>query len=133
MDAATSRLVRRRAGNRCEYCHLPQEFSVLQFHIEHIVSRQHRGSDHPKNLALACPECNRHKGPNLSSLDPDSGRLSRLFNPRQDRWNEHFYWQGTRLLGSSAVGRTTVWVLNANTPRLLRLRKLILASGWSLD
>lgn len=70
MDAATVQLVRQRAGNRCEYCLLPQEFSGLRFHVEHIVARQHRGTDDADNLALACPECNCHKGTNLSGVDP---------------------------------------------------------------
>ena len=58
MDAAAIQFVRRRAGERCEYCGFLQEFSGLRFHIEHIVARQHGGSDESSNLALACPECN---------------------------------------------------------------------------
>ena len=72
IDAATRRLVRERAGNRCEYCGLLQAhltFSV--FHIEHIIARQHGGSDDPDNLALACYHCNWHKGTNLTGIDPD--------------------------------------------------------------
>jgi 5-methylcytosine-specific restriction endonuclease McrA len=72
MDAATGELVRQRAGNLCEYCHLPQVFSGLRFHIEHIVPRQHGGTDDPGNLALACPECNFRKGTNLTGIDPDT-------------------------------------------------------------
>jgi len=44
MDRATSQLVRQRAGQRCEYCRLPQQHSALRFHIEHIVARQHGGT-----------------------------------------------------------------------------------------
>ena len=63
MDASVRALVRRRAGNRCEYCLLRQEhlpFSTFQ--IEHIVARKHGGNDEASNLALACDRCNSHKG-----------------------------------------------------------------------
>lgn len=70
IDAATRQFVRERAGERCEYCGLPQQAVGLRFHIEHVVARQHDGSDSPANLALACDRCNRHKGPNLSGIDP---------------------------------------------------------------
>jgi hypothetical protein len=36
MDAALRQFVIERAGDRCEYCHLPQDFSELRFHVEHI-------------------------------------------------------------------------------------------------
>ena len=62
MDASTRGLVQRRAGERCEYCRLHQEHSELIHHVEHIVARQHGGSDDPDNLALACHRCNLHKG-----------------------------------------------------------------------
>ena len=72
MDVATRRLVRERAGNRCEYCHLPQEALDVTFHIEHITAKQHldEGQDDADNLALACNRCNLHKGTNLDSVDP---------------------------------------------------------------
>ena len=54
MDEATRELVRQRAGNRCEYCLHPQEHAETTHHIEHIVAKQHLGSDDPSNLALAC-------------------------------------------------------------------------------
>ena len=50
MDAATRNLVRQRAENRCEYCRLPQEYAELTHHIEHIISKQHGGSDEVDNL-----------------------------------------------------------------------------------
>lgn len=68
MDAAARKLVRERAGNRCEYCLLGQEDSDLTHHIEHIVARQHGGSDDVDDLALACHRCNLCKGPNLSGV-----------------------------------------------------------------
>jgi 5-methylcytosine-specific restriction endonuclease McrA len=46
---------------------MPQEATpLIPFHVEHIVSRQHGGSDDPNGLALACDRCNAYKGPNLT-------------------------------------------------------------------
>ena len=91
MDQQTRELVRARAGNACEYCRLPHLATpLILFHVEHIVPRKPSGSDDPGCLALACDLCNAYKGPNLSSLDPDTGALVSLFHPRQDRWGDHF-------------------------------------------
>jgi len=129
MDAATSQLVRQRAGNRCEYCHLPQEFSGLRFHIEHIIARQHGGTDELANLALACPECNFHKGTNLTGVDPDTGRVTPLYDPRRDRWTDHFLPAEASIFGQTAAGRATARLLEMNTGERLRLRHHLLRLG----
>ena len=126
MDAATRDLVRRRAGERCEYCRLHQHYTELRHHVELIVPRQHGGSDDLENLALACHRCNLHKGPNLAGIDPHSGEIASLFHPRRDRWSDHFAFEGARITGISAVGRATVDVLNMNDARRLELRVEIL-------
>jgi hypothetical protein len=122
MDTATRAAVRRRAGNRCEYCQLLQEHSELPHHIEHIVPRQHGGSDDTGNLALACQRCNLNKGPNLAGMDSVSGKIAELFHPRRDRWEEHFFLEGVRIEGRTPVGRATVSVLGMNEDRRLKLR-----------
>ena len=126
MDPALRELVRDRAGARCEYCHLPQQFSELQFHLEHIIPRQHGGSNNAENLALACPECNLLKGPNLTGVDPTTQRVVRLFHPRRDKWTEHFLQDGARISGKTPVGRVTVSLLKMNDPQRLEVRMLIL-------
>ncbi len=125
MDSAISQLVRQRAGQRCEYCRLPQSASALRFHIEHIIARQHGGTDDPANLALACPECNYQKGPNLSSIDPDTGKVTPLFHPRSEQWSDHFAFNAARIVGKSPMGRTTVWLLEMNTGDRLRWREML--------
>jgi hypothetical protein len=122
METATRVAVRTRAGERCEYCRIHQRHYVLTFHVEHIVARQHGGSDDAANLALACHACNRSKGPNLAGLDPDTGHLTRLFHPRTDVWTTHFTLQVGRILGRTPVGRATVQVLNMNQPERVRTR-----------
>ena len=129
MDAATRRQVRQRAGGRCEYCRLPQDYSALRFHIDHVVATQHGGADSPQNLALACPECNRRKGTNLSGIDPDTGIVTPLFHPRNEEWPRHFAMEGARIAGLTAAGRTTAWLLEMNTGDRLRLREMLIRSG----
>lgn len=125
MDEAIKQRVRERAGLRCEYCHLPQEFSALRFHVEHVVAHQHGGADSIDNLALACPDCNFHKGTNLTGIDPDSGRVTRLFDPRSEVWNDHFARDAARIIGKTPVGRTTAWLLEMNAGDRVRWRELI--------
>ena len=56
IDASLRRRVIDRAENRCEYCRLSQEYELFgTFHIEHIIAKQHGGSDEVDNLALAMP------------------------------------------------------------------------------
>lgn len=109
MDAETRRRVRERAGGRCEYCHLPVRAQTLQqFHIEHITPIKHGGTDDDENLAVACIDCNLHKGSNLTGIDPETGRIVVLFNPRSQDWDEHFAWNGFSLDGVTDVGRPTI-------------------------
>jgi len=104
MTARRREFFRRRAGARCEYCHLPDlSMDLEDFHVEHVIARKHGGKTREDNLAWACIFCNLYKGPNLAGLDPDTGRLTRLFNPRLDRWSTHFRLEGTP--GSEALLR----------------------------
>ena len=129
MDAATRALVRARAGHRCEYCLIRQEHTETPHHVEHITARQHRGSDDPSNLALACIHSNCHKGPNLTGIDPETGALVPLFTPRRDLWAEHFTLQGAAIVGLTATGRTTVAVLALNARHRRNVRAELIAQG----
>jgi hypothetical protein len=126
MDTATRELVRRRAGERCEYCRLQQSYTSLRHHVEHIIPRQHGGSDDSDNLALACHRCNLHKGPNLTGIDPETGQVAALFHPRRARWARHFVLEGVCINGITPIGRATVQVLSINDVRRLELRSEIL-------
>ena len=129
MNEGLRRQVRDRAGGACEYCRLPQAVHLFAFEIEHVIAAQHGGPTRPNNLALACPHCNRHKGPNIAGIDPDSGRLTRLFHPRTDVWSDHFAWSGHVLVGRTEVGRTTIAVLAVNHPIMLSVRAALLLDG----
>jgi hypothetical protein len=121
--------VRDRAGSACEYCRIPASLYPGFFTTEHIIARQHGGPDRDENLAYSCVRCNLHKGPNIAGLDPDTGELTRLFNPRTDSWEEHFGWSGHILIGRTPVGRTTVRVLAMNEPTIRAVRAALLLEG----
>jgi hypothetical protein len=127
-----ARTVRERAGGRCEYCRIPQFAFPLPFQIDHILAEKHSGETLLSNLALACPHCNRYKGPNIAGVDPGSGELVRLFHPRIDLWTEHFEFDGPRLTGRTSIGRVTIQVLAMNAHDLVLFRVELLREGVTL-
>lgn len=115
--------VRERAHTACEYCHLHQHDSPLaSLHVEHIIPRVHGGTDDLDNLALACIDCNLHKGTNLAGLDPQTSELTELFHPRRQAWDDHFELPGLYFIGKTAIGRATIRVLNMNSDDQVALR-----------
>lgn len=129
MDAATRELVRQRAARRCEYCHFPDELLGLSFHVEHIVAKQHRGEDELVNLCWACSRCNLRKGPNLSTIDIETGRQVPLFNPRTMSWNDHFLIRDAEIVGITACGRGTVNLLDMNNETRRAHRQRLIEQG----
>jgi len=124
MAAINRRAIQQRAQFRCEYCQLEQvKAPFALFHVEHVVPRKHGGGDSSDNLAWACFHCNAHKGPNLAGLDPVTGQITPVFNPRLQTWEDHFQWSGPFIVGTTAIGRTTVAVLEMNAAERLDLRQ----------
>lgn len=126
MDKTLETLVRSRANGCCEYCQMPESCDSLAFQIDHIIALQHLGATVAENLALACFACNHRKGPNIAGFDPVTQRTVPLFHPRQDRWEEHFHWQGPELVGITSVGRVTVQVLAVNLDYRVALRRVLI-------
>jgi hypothetical protein len=127
MENSLRQLVRERAGNSCEYCHVREnDLLGIVFHVEHIIAIKHGGSDEIDNLALACDRCNLHKGSNLAGIDPLTGKMLALFNPRSDIWEMHFEIKEFEIFGKTPQGRATVQVLNFNSPRRILLRQLLM-------
>lgn len=128
--------VKRRAGYRCEYCHIVG----WELQVDHILPRSLRRRDLPgtadeeldahENLAAACAHCNRFKGDFTTGPDPLAGREVRLFHPRRDAWDEHFAWSTDylRLLPLSNVGGATIARLRMNDAALRRQRRLLRAA-----
>ncbi len=130
MNAATRQQVRKRANDRCEYCRLPQAAApFLTFHIEHVQAQQHVEDDSLENLALACPDCNRHKGPNLTTIDAQTRLIVQLFHPRQDDWDSHFEYRGTIIVGRTLVGSATIRLLQMNAIERVEMRAELQISG----
>jgi hypothetical protein len=122
-------LVRIRANNHCEYCRMPEHLDVQPFQMDHIRAEKHGGVTTLKNLAWACLPCNTFKGPNVAGYDPLTNSLQRLFNPRRDRWLDHFVWKGPILSGKTPVGRTTIAVLAINAVERVEHRRLLIRAG----
>lgn len=119
-----------RAGGRCEYCKTHQDDDPFYtFPIDHIISRQHRGSSELDNLCLSCFRCNSFKGPNLSSIDPKTGTIVTLFHPRHENWSQHFRWNDAVLIGLTPTGRATVELLNINHSDHVALREALIEEG----
>jgi hypothetical protein len=133
IPVALDRRIRAAAGNRCGYCQSPQYLVPVPFHIEHLIPSSQGGSDDETNLWLACPLCNGHKSDKMSGIDPETGQSHLLFNPRTQKWNEHFHWHdnGIQIIGLTPVGRATVRALHLdNDPLALVSRSVWVSAGW---
>lgn len=126
VSAELRQLVRERTGGRCEYCLIAEADVFFPHEPDHIVAIKHGGQTVIENLAWACFACNRRKGSDLASIDPEGRQISRLFHPRIDRWNEHFAIEGARIVGTTPVGRATMALLGFNHPGNVKVRRLLI-------
>lgn len=122
VPATLRRQVIERAGERCEYCLLPSEVAFFPHEVDHVIAEKHGGATELDNLAYACWRCNRHKGSDLTSFDPQTRQLSPLFNPRTQAWAEHFAYERERIIGLTPEGRATVNLLRLNSEERLSER-----------
>ena len=122
-------LVAERARHRCEYCLLPETATLHRHEPDHIVPHQHSGITEADNLALACFRCNRLKGPNVGSFDPETGNLVPFFNPRVQEWTGHFALEDAMIVPLTAEGRVTAKLLRLNDEDRLEERRLLLGLG----
>jgi len=129
IPAALRALVHQRAGGCCEYCHIHEDDVLAPHEPDHIVAEQHGGATTIENLALACVHCNAFKGTNLSSVDPDTGKVVLLFNPRTDRWEDHFRLDGPRLVPVTAIARATARLLRFSDPEREQARRDLWLAG----
>ena len=121
--------VARRAGQRCEYCLIHEGDAGFSQQVDHIVSRKHGGSSALDNLAYACLLCNRHKGSDVAGIDPHTGEVVRLFNPRSDRWTDHFRLERAVTEPVSSIGSATARLLRLNAPERISERRLLQSLG----
>ncbi len=129
IPAALRRVVLSRAKGMCEYCLISDEDTFFGGQIDHVISEKHGGPTTEENLAYACTLCNRAKGSDVGSIDWATGEFVRLFNPRADRWTDHFALMGGRIDAISPIGEMTVRVLALNDFRRIEERELLRSLG----
>jgi len=118
-------IVTERAEQKCEYCLLHEKYSIYSHEVDHIVPEKHRGQTIESNLCYACLECNRNKGSDFASFDPDTGEVAMLFHPRQNRWSDHFHLDEGHIVSLTAIARVTEYILKLNdSKRLLNRQRL---------
>jgi hypothetical protein len=117
--------VNERAKSCCEYCRIERGLAVLPFEIDHIIAVKHGGATNADNLCLACFDCNHAKGTDIASVDWTTGRVEVLFNPRAQRWSDHFEVRYINIEPLSPTGRATVFLLKLNESVRLVERELM--------
>ena len=123
------RFVAERAAYRCEYCLLKEDDSYSSHQIDHIISRKHGGQSDSENLAYACLRCNAWKGSDVGSVDPETGAFASLFNPRRQRWDDHFVLRVAVIEPLTAEGKATARLLKLNLDKRVVERQLLAAVG----
>jgi 5-methylcytosine-specific restriction endonuclease McrA len=129
MERELEELVWARAGHRCEYCQMPQQYERTTLEIDHVIALSHGGPTRARNLCLACFSCNSFKGPNLAGIDPKTRKIVPLFNPRRHSWHRHYRWNGPVLVGRTPAGRATVATLRINLDLRVAYRQVLIDEG----
>jgi HNH endonuclease len=113
VPADLRRLVASRAIYLCEYCLVHESDTYLGCQVDHSISEKHGGATVAENLAYACTFCNRAKGSDIGSLT-SANDFTRFFNPRIDRWADHFILRDEEIAPLSAIGEVTARILGFN-------------------
>ena len=133
ISADLRRLIAARADSVCEYWLVHSEDTFFGCEIDHIISEKHDGPTHEDNLAYACLVCNRNKGSDIASIVPGTDERVRFFNPRLERWQDHFRLDsdGLTILALTAIGEATSRILGFNdSERLLERQALVQADRY---
>lgn len=125
INAKIRQQVQDRAGKRCEYCTRIEYRIGFSFHVDHIIPPLHNGTNDLDNLAWSCFHCNVFKGQNIASYDIETRDLTPLFNPRKDKWTEHFSKDELHINSKTPIGEVTVRVLQMNHPEQIEIRELL--------
>ena len=116
------------ANNLCEYCLIAEADTFYGCEVDHIISLKHGGSSEPDNLAYACALCNRAKGSDIGSVS-SNGQFIRFFNPRTDRWTEHFCLEDAMIKPLTLIGEVTVRILGFNDSARVHEREEMMRFG----
>jgi hypothetical protein len=120
------------AGYRCEYCRTSSRLTGMPLVMDHILPSSLGGNDERENLAACCYRCNEFKGAKITANDPVNNESVSLFNPRLQRWLDHFQWAngGTHIIGITAIGRGTVLALRLNNEDVIQARAIWISLSW---
>jgi hypothetical protein len=118
-----------RANYSCEYCLVHADYVMFVHEVDHVIAQKQGGATTSQNLAYACGVCNRNKGSDIASIDPETGNPTFLYNPRTQVWDEHFQLDGALTVPLTAIGRATVRLLQLNQTDRLLLRRELLSTG----
>ncbi|MFN0111036.1 MAG: HNH endonuclease [Blastocatellia bacterium] len=131
ITAELRRLVSERARRCCEYCRAQADYSSDPLTVDHIIPFSLGGPTTVENLAFSCHGCNQCKAARIVALDPVSAETAPLFNPRTQRWEEHFAWNEdfSMMIGLTATGGATIAALQLNRFGLVNLRRLLVQAG----
>jgi hypothetical protein len=123
--------VAKQAKYCCEYCRSQEKYAMQSFSTEHIIPRSKGGKTVKSNLAYSCQGCNAHKYNKIEEYDKVTGKIAPIFNPRKQRWIEHFKWSNdfSLIIGMTPTGRVTINTLKINRNGLVNLRKILYATG----
>jgi hypothetical protein len=131
VGADLRRLVAERAERLREYCLIREDDTFFGCQVDHVVSAKHGGKTELRNLAYACAFCNRHKGTDIASVSQRTGRLTPLFNPRTDSWQEHFRLEDAMIVPLTEIGEVTASILGFNSiDRILERNVLVEARRY---
>jgi hypothetical protein len=120
-----------RARFCCEYCRVPERFLATTFHVDHARSLKHGGKTEFINLVFSCAHDNQNKGSNIATFkDENSDEIIRLFNPRIDEWDEHFFLVGGEILSKTFIGAATIRILDMNQPERVIFRTALALAGF---
>ena len=125
ISADLRRFVVARAEHICEYCLIAEEDTFYGCEADHIISEKHGGSTDGDNLALACVFCNQAKGSDVGSIHWETHTFVRFYNPRSDRWADHFELVGNRIEGITPIGAVTARILGFNSAERLLERQTL--------
>lgn len=129
ISAELRRTVYERAHACCEYCGIPESCVLISHEIDHVIAEKHGGRTVADNLALSCAICNKRKGSDIASIDPETGTLEPLYHPRRDNWQTHFQVQSGRIVPLTPIARVTVNLLQFNTPERVAERRILMKSS----
>lgn len=65
----------------------------------------------------------------VASIETGTGRPVRLFDPRQQSWQDHFVLRGAVIEPLTEEGEVTIRLLRLNSDKRLDERRLLIAAG----